>query len=103
MKTIDCLLTPRIESENVKYDTLVSYPICFEKAIADENRVTISTDKIVITGNGEDELSLAEGYIKQLSLIFDGFVPVCSFTFYSPQYKYRGFHLDCVRHFIPRE
>ena len=42
MKTIDCLLTPRIESENVKYDTLVSYPICFEKAIADENRVTIS-------------------------------------------------------------
>ena len=89
MKTIDCLLTPRIESENVKYDTLVSYPICFEKAIADENRVTISTDKIVITGKGEDELSLAEGYIKQLSLIFDGFIPVCSFTFYSPQYKYR--------------
>ena len=103
MKTIDCLLTPRIESENVKYDTLVSYPISCEKAIADENRVTISTDKIVITGKGEDELSLAEGYIKQLSLIFDGFIPVCSFTFYSPQYKYRGFHLDCVRHFIPRE
>ena len=94
MKTIECLLTPRIESENVCFDTLIGYPLDCEKVICDENTVTISKDKVVLKGKGKDEIALAEGYIKQLSLIFDGSLPLCSFSFYSPRYKYRGFHID---------
>ena len=103
MKTIESLLTPRIESENVKYDTLVGYSLPCEKVTSDENRVEITEEKIVIKGRGKDELALGEGYIKQLSLIFNGSLPVCSFSFYSPAYKYRGFHIDCSRHFVSRE
>ena len=103
MKTIESLLTPRIESENVKYDTLIGYSLPSEKVISDENSVEITEEKIVIKGRGKDELALGEGYIKQLSLIFNGSLPVCSFSFYSPAYKYRGFHIDCSRHFVSRE
>ena len=103
MKTIESLLTPRIESENVKYDTLIGYSLPSEKVISDENSVEITEEKIVIKGRGKDELALGEGYIKQLSLIFNGSLPVCSFSFCSPAYKYRGFHIDCSRHFVSRE
>ena len=103
MKTIESLLTPRIESENVKYDTLIGYSLPCEKVTSDENRVEITEEKILIKGRGKDELALGEGYIKQLSLIFNGSLPVCSFSFYSPAYKYRGFHIDCSRHFVSRE
>ena len=82
MKTIESLLTPRIESENVKYDTLIGYSLPSEKVISDENSVEITEEKIVIKGRGKDELALGEGYIKQLSLIFNGSLPVCSFSFY---------------------
>ena len=103
MKTIDCLLTPKIKSENVTFDTLIGYPLDCEKVICDENIVEISKEKIVIKGRGKDELYLGEGYVRQLSLIFNGSLPVCSFSFYSPSFKYRGFHIDCSRHFVPRE
>lgn len=103
MKTIDRLLTPKIKSENVTFDTLIGYPLDCEKVICDENIVEISKEKIVIKGRGKDELYLGEGYVRQLSLIFNGSLPVCSFSFYSPSFKYRGFHIDCSRHFVSRE
>ena len=103
MKTLEKLLTPRIQSENVHYDTLISFPLPTVEVICDENRVEITIDKIVLKGKGEDEISLATGYIRQLSLLFDGSLPLCSFTFYSPSYRYRGFHIDCVRHFVPKD
>ena len=54
MKTIDCLLTPKIKSENVTFDTLIGYPLDCEKVICDENIVEISKEKIVIKGRGKD-------------------------------------------------
>ena len=45
MKTIESLLTPRIESENVKYDTLIGYSLPSEKVISDENSVEITEEK----------------------------------------------------------
>ena len=56
MKTIESLLTPRIESENVKYDTLIGYSLPSEKVISDENSVEITEEKIVIKGRGKKDI-----------------------------------------------
>ena len=103
MKTIERLLTPRIESTNVSYSTLIQLPKHIDTVISEENTVTIREDGVTLKGRGQDEIFLARGYIRQLATLFDGFIPVCSFSFYSPAYSYRGFHLDSVRHFVPKE
>ena len=103
LKTIDGLLTPRIESENVTYSALIEPKDEVVLVLGNENRVEITEEGITITGKGKDELDLGQSYLRQLKLIFDARLPICSFSFYSPSYRYRGFHIDCVRHFVSVE
>ena len=82
MKTIDGLLTPRIESENVTYSALIEPKDEVVLVLGNENRVEITEEGITITGKGKDELDLGQSYLRQLKLIFDARLPICSFSFY---------------------
>lgn len=104
MKYIDTLLTPQIKTENVTYSKTVDIPRIVEVYTSDkEDSVTIDEDSICICGKTEEEAKQGLNYVKQLEILFEGKLPVCKFEFYSPAYKYRGFHIDVCRHFMPVE
>lgn len=101
MYNIDKLLVPSIKKRPVTADTLVEIPAkktCISPSSV--NSVSICPSEIIIHGKGEEEVRQGENYVEVLSLLFEGLLPVCSFEFYSPAVKYRGFHIDTVRCFF---
>ncbi len=101
MYSIDKLLVPSVKSSSVTAGTLVAKPEKITRIISSGvNSVSICPSEIIIYGKGEEEVRQGENYTEILSLLFEGLVPECSFEFYSPAVKYRGFHLDCVRYFF---
>ncbi len=101
MNYIDRLLIPSVKSRNVPAGRLIEKP---EKVTrigsSSVNSVSVTENGIIIHGAGDDEIRQGENYVTQLSLFFEGRIPLCSFEFYSPSVRYRGFHIDCVRHFF---
>ncbi len=101
MYYIDKLLVPSIKSRDVKAEILIEKPSKITKITGSSvNSVSICPDEIVIHGSGDDEVRQGGNYVEVLSLLYEGKLPVCSFEFYSPAVKYRGFHIDCVRYFF---
>lgn len=62
--------------------------------------VEVYENFIIIYGENEEAARLALGYLDQLYLIYDGKIPCSAFFFEKPVSGYRGFHLDCCRHFF---
>lgn len=58
---------------------------------------------IVVFSNNEEIERMALSYIYQLYLLHDGFLPICEVSFDAPKAIFRGFHLDCARHFFSLE
>ena len=103
-KYIDRMITPQIASEGVTYDRLTD--IAGDVEIVDSctrNCVCIKEGKATVCGKSEEDARLGKAYIRQLSVLFDGKLPVCEFDFFSPVRKYRGFMIDVCRHFRPTD
>lgn len=96
---VDKLLVPSIKTKSVSASSFV--PVGTIECINGGNRVTIKESGIIISGRGEEERRQGKNYVEMLSLLFEGKVPECEFEFYSPSYRYRGFHIDTVRFFFP--
>ena len=60
----------------------------------------INENAITINGENEEAELLALAYIRQLSAIYDGKLPICHIRYDAPEQGYRGIHLDCSRHFF---
>ena len=104
MQYIDRLLTPQIASKDVKADKTVK-PSGEPRIITGQNcnSVTITEDSVVIRAVSAETAVQGRNYLRQLSVLFDGQLPVCSFEYASPAFPYRGFHLDVCRHFFSVE
>ncbi len=101
MNYIDRLLIPSIKSRNVSAGRLIEKPSKITRiGSSSVNSVSVTENEIIIHGAGDDEIRQGENYITQLSLYYEGRIPLCSFEFYSPAVRYRGFHIDSVRHFF---
>lgn len=62
--------------------------------------VEVYENFVTIYAKEEEAARLALGYLYQLYLIYDGKIPCSAFFFERPASGYRGFHLDCSRHFF---
>ncbi|MCQ2411602.1 MAG: family 20 glycosylhydrolase [Sphaerochaetaceae bacterium] len=97
---IENLLVPQIASTNVVVTELVDLTPVTVNPKASVNEVIIEQGRIVVNAQCEESARQGQNYVKQLELLFEGKVPTCQFDFYNPVWRYRGFHIDVVRHFM---
>lgn len=97
---VENLLVPQIVSKNVTVQSLVPVSEISINENASTNEVIICEGRITINATNQECARQGMRYIDQLSLHFEGMVPVCHFEYYSPVWRYRGFHIDVVRHYL---
>ncbi len=65
----------------------------------EEYRLTISKVQVVVTASSERGAFYGLGAIRKLALLNDNILPACTVAD-KPAFQWRGFMLDCVRHFF---
>lgn len=94
---LDKVLVPTIKTKDVLVKKLIKKPELVIKERAEINKVKVEEDRITIISTSDETENQALRYIDQLLIQYEDYLPICEFEFYSPSYRYRGFHLDCVR------